>query len=79
MPLSSSIAKIPPDGDGWIPWPEDDTGKLRQPLDQLGDLVDGWAIESRYDYDGEWLIRAWSRAIPAEDQRPASPKKATGG
>ncbi len=52
-----------PDGDGWIPWPEDEQGRLRQPLEQLGDLSDGLAIESRYDYDGERLYRAWSRKV----------------
>ena len=62
------MTKIPPDGDGWIPWPEDERGRLRQPLEQLGDLEDGRAIESRYDYDGERLYRAWSRKITADDR-----------
>ncbi len=55
-----------PDGDGWIPWPEDDTGRLRQPLEQLGGLEHGETIESRYDYDGERLYRAWSRKVVNE-------------
>ena len=47
-----------PDGDGWIPWPEDEHGRLRQPL---GDLKEGETIESQYDYDEDIIIRAWSR------------------
>jgi hypothetical protein len=56
-----------PDGDGWIPWPEDEHGKLRQPLT---DLKIGETIESRYDYDGERLYRAWSRKIASETEGP---------
>ncbi len=55
------MTKIPTNGDDWIPWPEDDTGQLRQPLEQLGGLEHGETIEGRSDYDGERLIRAWSR------------------
>ncbi len=57
-----------PDGDGWIPWPENEHGRLRQPLEQLGGLNSGETIESRYDYDGERLYRAWSRKIASETE-----------
>ena len=52
-------------GDGWILWPEDDTGTPRQP--DLGELNEGETIESRYDYDAERLIRAWSRKVVESD------------
>ena len=32
----------------------------------LGDLSDGKTIESRYEYDGERLHKAWSRKVSAE-------------
>ena len=54
-----------PDGDGWVPWPEDETDAPRSP--DLGDLEEGEAIESHYDYDATRLNRAWSRKVKIAD------------
>ena len=51
-----------PHGDGWLPWVEDATGKLRPPKG-CEDLKEGETREDRYDYDGERLYRAWSRKV----------------
>ena len=66
--LTQSKFMTKPDGDGWIPWPEDEHGRLRQPLKQLGGRKDDWGIESRYECDEGRLVRAWSRKIASETE-----------
>ena len=56
-----AAAMTTPDTDGWVPWVETDSGSLKAP--DLGDLSDGKTIESRYEYDGERLYKAWSRKL----------------
>ena len=42
-----------PDGDGWIPWPEDEHGNLRQPLEQLSTQIQIADVVMRpVKYDG---------------------------
>ena len=51
----------PTEADDWIPREETEAGTLKPP--DLGDLSDGKTIENRYDYDGERLIKTWSRKL----------------
>ncbi len=54
-----ALVSAPPDGDGWVPWPEDETGTPRSP--DLGELEEGETIESRYHYGDDRLIgNTWS-------------------
>ena len=54
-----------PDGDGWVPWTEDDAGRLHPP--DLGELEEGDRFEDRYERDGTRLVRAWRRKTKAPD------------
>ena len=52
-----------PTGEGWVRWREAPEGRLVNPFP---DLRENERIDSRYDYDADRLIRAWSRVVPTD-------------
>ena len=68
-PHTEAFAVSAPPGDGWIPWTRSDDGRLRLPSPHR-DLREGESIENHYEMDGEVLVRAWSRKVPATTTEP---------